>query len=271
MKKNKKPIYFIIHIPKCAGITIKKHIQKCYDNKELIFFDGKTKKQIEDRINSLCENEKENIKVILGHCVYYGIHKLFKREARYVTFIRKPTDLTISLYNYLKMGFESDGRVKFVKENLLSKGKFIEFKKFLNKKSLCYNPTFRFLLNNFFEYEFGVSKPFNLNKINNKNLNRIKKTLNKFFFVGIVENQEDFLYLYHELGINKFTRNKNLSKKYFQLKNDKNLEHKILSMVRFDQKIYDYSLKLNSELKKKNEKFKKVIKSMTNKKHSFCM
>ena len=48
-----------------------------------------------------------------------------------------------------------------------------------------------------------------------KELKKLKEILNKFYFVGIKENPDDFLFIYHLFGRNKFSQNINISDKYF--------------------------------------------------------
>jgi len=136
-KENKKEIlYIFLHNTKCAGTTMKKHIEQKFEKDEIMttyflqpFFNIKTKRfeyydeQLEQLFNpkkpicrsnskkpkrrlieylkSLTIEEKKKIKVIYGHEIFYGIHKFFPdRKLRYVIFVRSPLKRTISGYNF---------------------------------------------------------------------------------------------------------------------------------------------------------------------------
>ena len=90
--------------------------------------------------------------------------------------------------------------------------------------------------------------------------------MDSFFFIGVVEKPEDFLFLYHLLGIKKFIpKNINVSKKYFIPKDPEELKAFILSKCDFDQQIYEKALELNKKFKKTCPDFKEIV-NLTEKK-----
>ncbi len=129
-------LYVFLHIPKCAGSTFLKHIQKNFDSDEAIEIDKLTldllKKysEAEDYLKVLnkhfskySEEEKNKVKIIYGHTAAWGVHKIFNKKARYFTFVSDPLKRTASFYNYYKMLYlnanETERKNVFYKDILL--------------------------------------------------------------------------------------------------------------------------------------------------------
>ncbi|TKJ17512.1 hypothetical protein CEE44_03175 [Candidatus Woesearchaeota archaeon B3_Woes] len=303
---SKEPLYIFIHVQKCAGTTIRKHIEINLkkDNYLLLTIRGKpvferTKENTENYLRSLNKKQKDKIKIIFGHGAYYNLHKFFPdRKARYITFLRNPVDRTISQYNFnrqfLKQKIEEDIRklknklnpeefkiIKKVKldihrqknKELIKNGRVLNFKKwFLANTYLTEEFIYKFfsihILNiplSTHMFYLSLSKRIQKKDINKKNLEKIKKTLNKFYFIGLTENPKDFLYLYLLLGISKFSENKNISKKYFNPKNKEKIERFILTKNKYDLELYNHAKKLNKQHKKQNPKYKLITTIMATK------
>ena len=88
-------------------------------------------------------------------------------------------------------------------------------------------------------------------------MNKIKKILNKFYFIGTLENQENFFYILSNIGINKYDGNANISKKYFKLRSKK-INKSILSKNQLDMEIYKYAANLNKNFIKNHKNFYKT-------------
>ena len=136
--RKKEPLYVFLHVPKCAGSTIRTHIVKNFKKNQFVFAYSYSKRKqnkwpIEDYIKFLTQKEKDNLKIIIGHKLCYGIHDLFKnREVRYITFVREPCESFISKYNYFK-GVINDIHparkevVKSLKKELTKNNKEVSF------------------------------------------------------------------------------------------------------------------------------------------------
>ncbi len=96
-------------------------------------------------------------------------------------------------------------------------------------------------------------------KINVEALEQVKTNLKKFYFVGLVENQEDKLFMFNELGIKKFYERSNVSEKFFVPKDYEKTKELILSKCQFDKELYEYASKLNKEFKENNAEFDKIV------------
>src|SRR3989344_1068676 len=130
MDDSKDTLYIFLHIPKCAGSTFEYHIRNNFKKEEIIelnesfiapYLQGKSiaflsykeknkiKKQCFEKfknyIDELSDDQKNRIKVIYGHYVFYGIHTFLNKNPRYVTFIRNPISMILSAYNFLVLNY----------------------------------------------------------------------------------------------------------------------------------------------------------------------
>ena len=262
-----KNLYIFLHIPRSAGTTFIKHMQKNFTEKEAIWidyekldldpFESKHKNylnQVNKYFSAFSRNEKEGVKIISGHLVPFGVHKLFDKTARYITFVRDPLERTISLYNYyrtLYLNEDKSGRKKdFYKFSLLVNGRLPSFQKWCVEK--YDKPNSRSTSETMYKFLMG------LNYIDDDKLKvgTINSMFKKFYFVGITENfTEDSLFLYEEIGVTKFFINQNVSKKFFPFEYSDEVKEVLCSKNKLDQIIYKKALDVNKEFKSKNENF----------------
>jgi hypothetical protein len=86
-----------MHIPKTAGTSLHKIIEKQYPKRSIhTLYPGSTE-QLEALRTSA---EKGTFRVVIGH-FQFGIHEWFPGAPRYITFFRDPVDQVISHYNHL--------------------------------------------------------------------------------------------------------------------------------------------------------------------------
>lgn len=293
MINKDKYLYIFLHIPKCGGTTFYHHILQNFKKEEILvlhenFFsmeesiyeaakhkDGYEwlkqkrkvyKKKFEDYIYNLPNTEKDKIKIIYGHYIYYGIHKYFNKIPRYITFVRNPIYRTVSLYNFLVNSFYEMPLDQNNINPFLVNNKLISFDRFIDN---IYGEHYIFSLAmisclkglNYFTY-------LKANNTNNIDASFIS-AINKFYFIGITENNnEDFLFLYNMLGIRKYYPNQNFSKKYFSLKKDEYIKHKIFQKNKYDQKFYHMAVEFNKSFRKR-EKYFYIIVYITRIKYIF--
>ncbi len=286
--KNKKILYIFLHIEKCAGTTIAYHIRYNFKEDEIIslypghgFFNIvkkeyqylRNQQDIEDYLKSLTKEQKDKIKVIYGHAVYYGIHKFFDKNPRYVTFLREPFERIVSRYNHMRKTLElpfnkkvSDGigilpftpNIKKVKKIMTENGKILSFESWLKDRNNK-NPVIRLLI---------VKKFVEEKLLNNISAKDIQKALKKFYFIGMFENfNKDSLLLYQELGINRFFTKKNISRQYFSIKNlvpikRKKLKEKFLLANILDKKLHSYALDFNRDFKSRIKGLPKKLRCL---------
>ncbi len=277
MKKEDNILYIFLHIPKCAGSTFSHHIRNNFKNEEILELNkeflapiiknydlaslsekewGRIKEQctakLLEKTNNLSKKEKKDIKVIFGHYVPYGIHKYFNKSPRYITFLRDPTKLTISAYNYLRTEHNKRKLEKNMTDLVLRNGVAVSFKKFLSS-----------VLNKFHVRPFSTYQYLHeLGYFNQLSPQDIKQHLKNFYFVGITEKYStDAIFLYYKMGITKFFENQNISLKYHSpnINEYKKIEDVLRHENSGDYILYNEAIKLNRQFKIRHPKFMMIV------------
>lgn len=257
---SQKPLYIIFHVPKTGGTSFRFQLKRFFRQDQALFLyrdsypQINNKEKIKGLINSLTPNQKQKIKVIIGHKVYYGIDELFPgREIRYVIFFRHPAARIVSRYNFSRTLLAAyPGQYKL--DDVIKEGRIVAFNDFVKTAAFCRNSLYRFFL----EHGMGSS-----DLSVEQNLGKIKDILKTFYFVGLTEKSgEDFLFLFHQLGLNPLALRLNASKKFF--KPDDGLTEKLRSGNEIDYQLYDWAVWLNQEIK--DEAFDRIVRKMKMKK-----
>jgi len=199
-----------LHIPKCAGTSLKESLQKSLgDNLQLDYGDRVLDISEEARIyrikskkNSLEKLESIKNKVIIhGH--FYGFKYLdIFPESKFVTIIRRPDSLLLSCYHYLLQRKDDNPLIKLAKKSKTFDD-FIEIEEFQNiitKVSYPLQPSSFFYIGFFENYKESLGKyseitkhklqEFTRNTNNNKTEALSIKTLDRIYYL----NQKDFLF-----------------------------------------------------------------------------
>ena len=257
---SKEPLYIIFHVPKTGGTSFRFQLKRFFRNDQVLFLyrdfysQINNKEKVKDLINALTPGQKRKIKVIIGHKVYYGIDELFSdREIRYVIFFRHPAARIVSRYNFsrtLLAAYPDHYKL----DDVIKEGRVVAFSEFVKNASFCRNSMYRFFL----EHGMGSS-----DSSIEQNLSGIKSILKTFYFVGLTEkSSEDFLFLFHQLGLNPLALRLNASKKFF--KPDDDLTEKLRTGNEIDYQLYDWAVLLNQKIK--DESFYRIIRKMRIKK-----
>ena len=270
MKKNYLYIYF--HVPKCGGSTIRRHLMKNFKPSEAVFIsyprlnlDNSINKKelitehVDKYLLRFTASEKEKIKVIYGHTVPYGIHKHFKRPARYFTFVRKPNKRTISLYNFYRTMYLREDIIGRKRDHyyleLLTGGKVPSFGNWCIEKYR--NPDFPVATMFQFMKEFGY-----IDEAKDSNY-QINEMIKKFYFIGLMENySDDVMYMYKNLGINKYFKSENKSINFVSNGYSKKTGNYLAKKNQLDEIIYKKAAEKNAIFKKNNRYFYEDVKQI---------
>ena len=107
MNQTQATRLIFLHIPKTAGTTLKRVIErqysvseigKCYYQKRI-----KTLQEAIDRIHALPKEQSDAIKIVVGH-VGFGVHEHLPWPCSYITMLRDPIDRVISSYYQTRRG-----------------------------------------------------------------------------------------------------------------------------------------------------------------------
>lgn len=261
-------LYIFVHIPKTGGTSIRKHIRKNIAEDERLFLSfpelrfepytlsyKKLSVKVEEKIKSLSEKQKKNIKIIFGEEVPYGVHKYFKRKARYFTVVRDPNKRTLSLYNFYRTRYEKDHKKGVYRSHypyqLLINGKVPEFFDWVKEKyGVKRNST---------ETMVQLLQTLGFLDSSNVDSNTIKKSLDKFYFIGTTgQSFDDFSYIYGLLGFNKYFLRQNISKKYITYTKSKT--GKILRKKNnLDYELFTEAKSKNNNFKEKNKEYYDIV------------
>jgi len=105
-----KERYAFFHIPKTGGTTIRKKLEKHYNQEQLLNLYKNSKMSPYNKpilskefVDSL---DKEKIKIVFGHTVSQLNLDLLGLNFRKIMFLRNPVDRIVSLYNYRRTTYE---------------------------------------------------------------------------------------------------------------------------------------------------------------------
>ena len=275
---NKEELYIFLHIPKCAGTTFIKHIKKNFPEDEAIGLDpdklGLKKDRFlhADYINGVkkyfdkfTNKQKDKIRIIYGHTVPYGVHRLFERPHRYMTFVREPLSRVLSIYNYnatLYNNADSNGKKEdFYKHVLLINGKVPSFEEWVKKKweKLRFYKTVAPFMPRFLQ-DLGFLDKGSLDQ------KKILAGIEKFYFVGLTNHYEDdSAFLYHKLKINKFFLSSNISKNYITHEQFLKVKSFISEKTKDGRKLYNSAVKFNEKFKEKHKEYESIVKEVNRK------
>jgi len=92
-------LLIFVHVPKAAGTTLQRVIDDRYPRRKVLTFADP--EEAEAALARMTEAERDEIEAVKGH-VHFGVHRYFRRPARYVTMLRHPVARIASHYRYAR-------------------------------------------------------------------------------------------------------------------------------------------------------------------------
>jgi hypothetical protein len=245
--ESDESVLVFVHVPKCGGTTVRRHIIENLPPEACFETTAEVKDSIEEvaaSVRALPADRRARVRVVFGHGAYYGIHELFDKRGEYVTLLRNPVDRALSEYNYQRMCYEAGRKCMGASVWEQKQGEWA-FADWLREYPVFRNGMTRFLAMILLgKYRFGDDA------ISPQNVEAIKAILDTFRFVGLTENEEDFLWLYRRLGVQRFLPRQNLSRKYYAPTNRAEIEALVSRFDDIDRQLYDYARRLHGRRRK---------------------
>lgn len=101
---DENPVYVFLHIPKTAGTSLVAMMKQALAPGEYLDLYGvnRTTDVLARELAELSPERKQRIRFAAGHQVWYGIHEVLGRPARYITFLRSPVARVLSCYRMMR-------------------------------------------------------------------------------------------------------------------------------------------------------------------------
>lgn len=216
-----------------------------------------TKEDVDRFIVSLPVDRRDKVRLLMGHSVYFGIHKSFGRPAKYFTFVRSPVEQAISQYNYVLKDyafFSSSGKYGWGTPLPAHKSAF-NFSKWCDVFDV--NAQTSTILNYLIDGRIGT---VGQSQISEAHVERAKHILDEFYFVGLTEYfDRDSRFLYHELGFTKRIAFKINETPHADLSIDDSLLRQVADRVGLDRALYDHAVALNAAFRREHHDYDRAV------------
>jgi hypothetical protein len=226
------PVYLFLHIAKNGGITVSRYLRQSYGRQALhVRSKSGSKEDIWAGIVR-ARPDTRRLRAVHGHRVFYGLHAIVDREARYFTFLRDPVSRTVSLYNF---GVDSG----LVPRD--ATGEPVSFERFLEEPAAS-NGMLRFL---YYAMETGHTPGYDLPDPTPHHVTVAKRFLDACWFLGFVEDfDRDLDHVARAVGPSVVHRHANRSVPYLGGELDPGLRREVLRINEYDTELYEYAREL---------------------------
>ena len=280
---RKPPLWIYLHISKCAGSSVRTIIEHNFSPRACLFlgsrevrrFRGRTRS---DMVESLVGADRDRIRIAHGHGAYRGLHECFPdRDAKYVIFFRDPVERVFSNYRYRRRQLEA--RRQMVRDQQWSQTDFDvwlgskrdfrdidDFEKWFHGNDQARNYMTRALLNRDAEALPEVRDDRESpEQLDEDAVRRLKTWLDHAYFVGRVENPQDFLFLYGQLGVRWFTPRQKVSKATDAPLDLAPFRSLVESANTVDRELYEYAKRMNQRFACAHSEYDQTIKRVSRK------
>jgi Galactose-3-O-sulfotransferase len=101
LHRNVKPTLIFLHIPKTAGTTLNRIIDREYGPSTVFSTYGPRSREVMTEFIEMSEAQRSSIRVLRGH-EFFGTHEFFRPPVTYFTVLRDPVDRIVSHYHYVR-------------------------------------------------------------------------------------------------------------------------------------------------------------------------
>lgn len=216
-------IYYNIHIPKNAGSTFNRILQRCFSDRFFTYpnpYAGNIYSQEEKR-DFLLRNEKATC--ISGHGMRYSGPPVPGVSYRYMTFLRHPVERLVSLYAYeQRMSPETHSSHRQIDG-------WIDRR--LNEDNALTNYQAFHII--------GTSNPIEVS------FEQARDVLNRFFFIGLAEMFDESLVLFrkkmHVNLLNLRYEKRNVTDSRVRFPISKETRQRLIDLNRVDMQLYEWA------------------------------
>ena len=97
---NQRKSVIFLHIPKAAGSTLNKIVEKQYDSNTVFKIKGNCPQESINEFKKFTEAERKKIRLVSGHTPF-GLHEFLPQPSTYITMLRDPVERIISSYFFV--------------------------------------------------------------------------------------------------------------------------------------------------------------------------
>ena len=238
--------YLFLHIAKCAGSSIIERLVTLGQRGVHLFEECQTKAEARQILRAkLIEQQVDpyQIRTIYGHRVFADLAAEVNRPTRLAFFLREPTSMFVSLYNYFATiaqdasnPYHQQYRAALVEKS----NRLITFREWLAE-----NPARNPLMNFVYHAVAGDKTPGDPTEVfSTRHLNVCKAALDQAHFVGFFESvEEDGPAFLRMLGIEDTLPRVNVSRKLFDVRHDPTVRDLIEDQNALDCELYRYAVR----------------------------
>ena len=248
-------LFLFLHIPKCAGTTLVNSLGSLGSKRFVVVSESPDSKEqaLKDLYAAVAKQRTspENLDVISGHDVFYGMHEVSRKDPFYFTVLRDPMQRYISHYRHFVdcACVRDDVKNDYFKKVILEDGHPISLAEFARRLTMTNVMTNYLAAANHPDRtskRWQVTDPDEL-------LAMAKDCLRKMNWIGFVERFPEDLDLISKLVQVKSGRATNQSISEVDGKITADVEEQIRHNNSLDYELYRFAVQLREKSSEKNE------------------
>lgn len=98
MTKHQEPLIIFLHLPKTAGTTLARIIERQYEPQTILHL---YESNFGVELTAVPATRMDLLRVVMGH-FYFGVHTFVPSSSTYLTMLRDPVDRVVSHYHFVR-------------------------------------------------------------------------------------------------------------------------------------------------------------------------